>query len=124
MELLRRHVFGEKRHRSVIVIAPVAAEDSALGVHLRVERGVRKRSEDECKGSLKPIFYGKFGDPVKDLRGVFVKSYDECAHDSDLAFMKPADRVGIFSRPVRKLMHGVDGCLGEGFEADVHADTA
>ena len=124
MEFLRSHVLGEKRHRSVIIIAPVAAEDPALGVHLRVERGVRKGSKDQGKGSLKVIFYGEFNDSVKDSGGVFIKSYDECAHDPDFAFSKATDTVGIFGRPVRKFMHGVNVCLGERFEADVHTDAA
>lgn len=124
MELFRSHVFGEKSHRAVIVIAPVAAENPALGVHLRVERGIRKGSKDQRKGSLQAILYGELGDLVEDRGGVFIKTDDECAHNPDFALSKAADTGGIFSRPVRKFMHGVNGYLGERFEADVHTDAA
>ena len=108
----------------MIVIAPVAAENPALGVHLRVERGIRKGSKDQRKGSLQAILYGELGDLVEDRGGVFIKTDDECAHNPDFALSKAADTVGIFSRPVRKFMHGVNGYLGERFEADVHTDAA
>ena len=50
----------------MIVIAPVAAENPSLGVHLRVERGVRKGGEDERKGCLQAIFNGELRNPVED----------------------------------------------------------
>ena len=50
----------------MIGITPGSAENPSLGVHLRVERGVRKRGEDERKGCLQAIFYGEFCNLVED----------------------------------------------------------
>lgn len=124
MKLLRSHVFGEERHRAVIVIAPVVTENPALGIHLRIERGVRKGSKDQRKGGLQVIFNGEFGDLIEDRGGVFIKSNNECTHDTDFAFLKATDTIGIFCCLVREFVHGINRRLGERFEADVHADTA
>ncbi len=124
MELLWGHVYREKSYGTVIVIAPVAAENPALGVHLCVERGVRKGSKDQRKGGLQAVLDGEFGDLVEDRRGIFIKSDNECTHDTNFAFLKATDAIGIFRCSVRELMHGINRCLRERLEADVHADTA
>jgi len=108
----------------VVVCLPVAVEDPALRFHLRVEGGVRKGGEDQRKGGLEAVLNSKFGDPVKDRGRVFIKAHDERTHDADAALVQAADGIGVFGCPVRELVHGIDRCLRERFEADVDADAA
>ena len=124
VQLHRGHVLRKKRHRAVVVCLPVAVEDPALGIHLCVKGGIRKGGEDQRKGGLEAILNSKFGDPVKDRGCVFIKADDEGAHDADAALVETANGIGIFGCPVRELVHGIDRCLRERFEADVDADAA
>ena len=87
MELLWGHLFWEKRHRAVIVIAPMTAENPALGVHLRIEWGVRQRGKDQRKSGLQAVFNGKRSDLVENRGGFFIESDDEGTHDTDFAFV-------------------------------------
>ena len=97
----------------MIVVGPVSVENPSLGVHLRIQRCVGKRGEDERKSCLQAIFYGEFCKLVEDCGGVLVKTYNERAHDTDVPFMKTTNAIGIFSRTVRKLVDGIDRCLGK-----------
>src|SRR4030042_3256348 len=108
----------------MIVIAPIAAENPALRVHMNIERGVRKGRENQYKSGLQSVLNGEFGDPVEDRRSIFIKSDNECTHDTDFTFVKAADRIGIFSRSIRKFMHGINRVLRERLEADIYADTS
>ncbi len=124
MELFRRHVLREERYRAVIVIAPVAAEDPAFGVHLRIEAGTRQWGKDQCEGGLQAVCHGEFGDLIEDRGCVLIKADDERTHDADLTLMKTADRIGVVGRFIRKLVHGINRVLRERFETDIDAHAA
>lgn len=92
----------------MIIIVPVAAENPALRVHLSMKRGVRKGSEGQDKGGLQLGLNNEFCELVENRGSILIKADYECAHNTDFAFMKAANRICIFICPVWEFMHGIN----------------
>ena len=123
MKLPGCHILRVKCNGTVVVVAPVPAENPVLKIHLLTNFGAGKRGQDQRKSGLQTVFNGEISDLIKNIRCILIKTHHKCSHYTYLTIMKCLDTVSILVSLIGKFVHVVDSSLGERFESDVYAYT-
>ena len=89
-----------------------------------MQLGARHRSEDAEEGVEDVVFEDEVSRVLEDGECVRVKAHDEVSDDRDPALVDTLCRFLERETEVDALVHGLEGLLGDGLEADDEGSAA
>lgn len=107
-----------------VIFLPVPAEDPSFLVQSFIRFCSRIGSHDEGEGPVEPLIDAEVDDPLKDTRVIVIESDDKGSHESDSLIPDPSDCLGVSSRLVKALSHGLKILDGEGLKTNIQSNAS